>query len=175
MIWQGNESRVKAGLLVFFVCSLGCARSTTEPTPDYDITLDVQLVEETSGGVVTINAFAMVQNSGAKSVTYAAGCPRPLYFSVLDSEGNSLQLRSACEPVPDCPAMQRSLDPGESETNTLAFDGTIWDVCDEQFLPPGHFELVVDFYYWTPGSKRLLLTKSKFFDWPGALISGAGD
>jgi hypothetical protein len=94
------------------------------------------------------------------------GCPPAPHFDVFGARGDSVALRSACDPLPDCPAITTPLNPGKSATQTLVFDGTTWDQCHKQKAPAGRYEVVVTFYYRTTDRDRIAeTTTSTSFDW----------
>jgi hypothetical protein len=158
-------SRLGVGV-AFLMCLNGCGRSTTEPAPYYEITFDVDLSEQSVGGVTQIELVSTVRNVGSLAVHHPDWYGHGPYLRLYDSAGEQISLRNECDPLPGAPAVEVSLEPGESLTLTLGFNGTIWQACAAQRLPAGQYEFVLQFFYLKADEEPVTLTVTKDFNWP---------
>lgn len=152
-------------VIALLVCLNGCGRSATEPAPYYKVTFDVDLSEQSVGGVTQVELVSTVRNVGTLAVRHIKWYQHGPYASLYNSQGEQLSLRNECVPFPDAPAEIVSLEPGESLTMTLGFDGTIWQACAAQQLPTGQYEFVLQFFYLKADEEPVTLTVTKDFNW----------
>jgi hypothetical protein len=159
-----SEQGVAITLLACLIATAGCG-GPSEPTPDYEIALDVRLVDESVGGGTQLKAIATARNVGALPVSYVVTCTYgSLLFTIRDAQGNLIPLTNPCSDPPVCPPQYDKLEPGESSQKRLIFDGTTWDAwCEKRSVASGRYELRVEFFFRTEDWERK--TETKFFEW----------
>lgn len=155
-------------IVACLVAVSACSESNTEPAPTYVVDLQVDLTAETGGTTPAIKGVSTARNTGGLAVGYVYGCPASPFVSLYDAEGKELSMRDACAPVPSCPAMMGSLEPGKSAMSTFTFNGTTWDGCSPQQVSAGQYEFRVEFRWRKADGQAVTATRSQTFDWPPA-------
>ncbi len=131
---------------------VGPSTAWAQASNGVNVTLEVTSTRITPGEDTGFTITA--RNDGDEGVEYRDGCAHEWDVKVLDPAGNEVDWMG---PVAMCQGFQQAtLDPGETDEGTFAWNGTVWNSEDECWsaADPGTYTVEGSFVYLQNDYKR---------------------